>query len=235
MRQKNAILITGGGQRIGLYLAQHFLSHTDYPVIISYRTYRPEIDRLIEMGAQAIQVDFCEPDAIETFIDQVTQRVESLRALIHNASVWMDDNQPDSLAQQLRLHVELPYQLNYGLIDLLRASDQPLKDIISISDARVSQGSGHQVGYLASKAAMQSMARSFAIAFAPQVKVNDIAPALIMFNSDDSPDYKQKRLAQSLLPIEPGAQVVWQAVEYLMQSRYSTGTVLSLDGGRHLM
>ena len=46
--------------------------------------------------------------------------------------------------------------------------------------------------------------------------------------------YRQKALAKSLLGVAPGAAEVLETIRYLLQSRYITGRVLSLDGGRHL-
>ncbi|WFE67838.1 dihydromonapterin reductase [Thiomicrospira sp. R3] len=233
MRLNNAIVITGAGQRIGYYLANQFLTHTDFPVIFSYRTERSGVAALQAKGGIAIRADFNQPGEIACFIEQVNQRVTSLRALIHNASVWLDDDAPTSFEQQMRLHVELPYQLNRGLVDPLNASAGA--DIISISDAKVARGSGHQVAYLASKAALQSMTKSFALAYGSKVKVNDIAPALIMFNQGDDAEYRQQRLKENLIPIEPGPEVVWQTVNFIMSNPYLTGQVIGLDGGRNLM
>lgn len=230
----NVVVVTGAGQRIGYYLAKQFLTQTDYPVVFSYRTLRPGVTELMELGAIGFQVDFNQPDAIAQFIVQIEAHCASLRGLIHNASVWLDDQQADSFSHQMRLHVELPYQLNQALAGLLKQSTAGA-DIISISDAKVAKGSAHQVSYLASKAALQSMAKSFALKLAPQVKVNDIAPALIMFNQGDDEAYRQQRLAMNLLPIEPGPDVVWQTVHYLMQNPYITGKVIQLDGGQDLV
>lgn len=229
----NAVLITGAGQRIGYYLAEQFLNHTNYSVIFSYRTERPGVETLKKSGALGIQADFNQPGAIDDFIQQLKSQVSSLRAIIHNASVWLDDTAEQSFEQQMQLHVNLPYQLNKGLVELLYASDSA--DIISISDAKVARGSAHQVAYLASKSALQSMARSFALAYAPKIKVNDIAPALIMFNEDDDLNYRQQRLSENLMKIEPGPDVIWQTVKYIMTNNYLTGEVINLDGGRGVM
>lgn len=132
-----------------------------------------------------------------------------------------------------QLHVKVPYDLNREFTRLLNASVSPLKDIISLSDASVVNGlSADYIAYGSSKAALQALMKGFSKKLAPDIKVNDIAPALIMFNEGDDEAYKQRRLAQSALGLEPGAEVVWQAVQYLMNSPYTTGTVLSLDGGR---
>lgn len=45
------------------------------------------------------------------------------------------------------------------------------------------------------------MTRSFAKKLAPEVKVNAIAPALILFNDDDDAEYRQQALNKSLMKI----------------------------------
>lgn len=238
---QNAIFITGAGQRIGYYLAKRFLQETDYPVIFSYRTPRPQVEELISLGAVGLAADFTQPNSLPELIKQIKLHAGSLRAVIHNASLWLPDAGLEeglvdmvSFKSLFQLHVETPYCLNSALTPLLQSATSPLKDIISISDASVERMSEDHIAYLSSKAAMQTMMKGFAKKLAPDIKVNDIAPALIMFNEGDSETYKQKRLAQSALRIEPGPDVVWQAVQYLMGSTYTTGTVLPLDGGRCL-
>ncbi len=234
---QNAVFITGAGQRIGYYLAKSFLQQTEYPVLFTYRTRHPEVDELLALGATGFQVDLTSSVERDALLGNLENKVCSLRALIHNASLWLSDevvkerggNNFNALFQ---LHAETPYCLNMALAPLLMASPDQVADIISLSDAAVEQGSSDYIAYLSSKAALQAMMKGFARKLAPKVKVNDIAPALIMFNKHDDEAYKQKRLAQSFLEIEPGPEVVWQAVQYLMNSPYTTGTVLLLDGGR---
>lgn len=235
MKLENAILITGASQRIGSHLVERFLQAGDYPVIFTYRTYQPKVDELVKLGALAIQSDFCQAGALEQLIATLNQQVTSLRAIIHNASLWLDDRVENSFDQQWQVHVKAPYMLNEGLADLLNASTSPLKDIISLTDASLVRGGAYQVGYFASKAALQNMALSFAKRFAPDIKVNDIAPGLIEFNKHDSAEYKARRLKEMLISIEPGMDVIWQAVNYIMQSPYTTGSSLKLDGGRTLV
>jgi dihydromonapterin reductase/dihydrofolate reductase len=81
---------------------------------------------------------------------------------------------------------------------------------------------------------MEALSRSFAARLAPRIKVNSIAPALIMFNDGDPQDYREKALAKSALGIEPGPEVVYQSIRYLMDNPYVTGTCLDLNGGRNL-
>jgi dihydromonapterin reductase/dihydrofolate reductase len=55
--QLRPILITGGGRRIGLALAHHFLN-LRHPVIVSYRTEYPSIEGLRKAGRSAFRLIF---------------------------------------------------------------------------------------------------------------------------------------------------------------------------------
>lgn len=233
---EKAVLITGAGQRVGLYLAQQFLDEGRYPVLITYRKPRPEIDQLVAQGAKAYQVDFCDSEQLQGFIEQIQEQVSSLRALIHNASIWVSDAQiavQSELYQQLfSVHVQAPYRLTIGLQQLLQ--NCPGSDVISLSDASAQLNRSEYIAYLSSKAALQTQMRVFASKLAPATKVNDIAPGLLMFHPHDTDEVREQRLARQLLPFEPGPEVIWQSVQYLMNNPYVTGVSLPVDGGVRL-
>jgi dihydromonapterin reductase/dihydrofolate reductase len=78
------------------------------------------------------------------------------------------------------------------------------------------------------------MTRSFSAKYAPKIKVNSIAPSLIIFNEHDSDEYRAKTLKKSILALEPGTAEVINGVDMILASNYMTGRTLALDGGRHL-
>ena len=186
--QPMPILITGGGRRIGLALAWHFINQKQ-PVIVSYRTHYPAIDGLIKAGAQCIQADFSTNDGVMAFADEVLKSTHGLRAILHNASAWMAEKPgaplADVLACMMQIHVNTPYLLNHALERLLRGHGHAASDIIHFTDYVVERGSDKHIAYAASKAALDNMTRSFARKLAPEVKVNSIAPSLILFNEHD--------------------------------------------------
>ena len=233
----DAILLTGGGQRLGLYHAERILER-GWPLILTYRTPRPSIEHLVSRGAIAIQADVSHAAGIGACIQAIQKHVVSLRAIIHNASLWLDDarlaQHPADLDAMLHVHVHAPYRINLACEPLLRAGSAALGDIIHISDTGVRSGDAQHAAYMASKAALENLSLSFAARFAPHIKVNTLAPGLILFNPTDDPAYRQRRLAESALGFEPGADVVWQAIEFLLNNPYTTGTTLRVDGGRHL-
>ncbi|KZN57224.1 dihydromonapterin reductase [Pseudoalteromonas luteoviolacea CPMOR-2] len=233
---KAPILITGGAQRIGLAMAKYFIEQ-DVPVIITYRTKHDAVQALEAQGVKCIQIDFDQPDARDSLVTQVKAYTTQLRAVIHNASSWdCEKLNPDHDAlfdNMMRIHAKVPYLLNLALAPLLEASNE-VADIIHITDYVAEKGSPKHIAYAASKAALDNLSRSFAAKYAPQIKVNSIAPSLIIFNDDDDADYRAKTLKKSLMGIEPGCQEVISTIELLLNSSYITGRTLAVDGGRHL-
>ncbi|GAB57592.1 dihydromonapterin reductase [Rheinheimera nanhaiensis] len=240
---ENNIIITGAAQRLGLHCALT-LQHAGYQVIATYRSEKPGLAQLRAAGVQCVQLDVTEQAALAAFISRMQQQLGSLRALIHNASDWKADltgaQSPDGLKQDAAIydamqavHAKAPYLLNRAFTPLLQAQNGA-SDIIHLTDFVASVGSSKHMAYAASKAALENLTYSFARALAPKVKVNAIAPALLMFNQHDDEPYRQKALRKSLLQCEPGAEEMSNAVQYLLNSRYITGKVIALDGGRQL-
>lgn len=226
------ILITGAGQRIGYYCAMQWLEK-GVPVIATYRQHRPSIVELEKNGAILIQANFQDTESIMQFITQLKQTTSSLRAIIHNASDWLMDNKTGEAFEQLfTIHMLAPYLINLHGKELLSASTTA--DIIHITDDSVRKGSDKHIAYCASKAGLANLTLSFAKQLAPHIKVNTIAPSLVMFNESDNEDYKQKAISKSLLGIVPGEQEIFKAINYLLDSSNITGTTLCINGGRHL-
>ncbi|MGL5006633.1 MAG: dihydromonapterin reductase [Plesiomonas sp.] len=235
----DVIIITGGAKRIGYALTRYFLQQQK-TVIISYRTYYREVDELTALGTICICADFSTDQGIESFYDQIMVTLKKLnkhkiKALIHNASEWKTDQKKVSelsivLNTMMQIHVKAPYLLNM----LLETYFDDHSDIIHFTDYVVEKGSDKHIAYAASKAALENLTLSFAKKLAPFVKVNAIAPALIMFNTHDDAEYKIKALNKSLMGIVPGEIEIIKAVQYLLDSHYVTGRILHVDGGRHL-
>lgn len=237
----NAIIITGGGQRLGLALAKALHSeHT--PVVITYRTKRDSLIELQNLGITCIKADFSTDAGIADFNQYIQSHYSSLKAIIHNASDWLAESSDVSPAltmnTMMQIHVQAPYQLNLALRHLLESYYQKTDcaaNVIHLTDYVVDKGSKKHIAYAASKAALANLTLSFSALLAPKVKVNSIAPSLLMFNEDDSGNYKQKTLKKSLMQIAPGEIEGVEAVQYLLNSRYITGHTLHLNGGRHLV
>lgn len=227
------ILLTGASQRLGLHCVQRFLA-AGQPLIISYRQARDEVENLRQQGVICIQADFSSEAGIHSFISELKTLTPSLRAIIHNASLWLDDSPADANAfnQMVNVHMLAPFLINQHCASLLMQSAKA--DIIHITDDVIRKGSTKRIAYSASKAGLDNLTLSFAASLAPHIKVNSIAPALIMLQPDDDETYQRQATAKSVIGTVPGPEVIYQSLRYLLDTPYITGTTLTVNGGRHL-
>jgi len=228
------VLITGAAQRVGLHCARRLLEDGQ-PVIATYRTERPGVQTLRDLGAIMLFADFSSEAGILAFIAQLKQHTDRLRAIVHNASAWLSEAPGDEAAAfnaMFGVHMLAPYLINLHCAELLQRSTPA--DIVHISDDVTRKGSSRHIAYCATKAGLESLTLSFAAKYAPAIKVNGIAPALLLFNPDDDAAYRAKALAKSALGIEPGSEVIYQSLRYLLDNPYVTGTTLTVNGGRHV-
>ncbi|WP_145188580.1 dihydromonapterin reductase [Pseudomonas sp. URMO17WK12:I11] len=221
------ILVTGASQRVGLALALE-LAEAGHTVVSASRSLSAHP---AHPNIQQFQADLCIKADRDALIEYLQQRYDGLRAIIHNASLWLDDGL-DNLETMFRLHVEAPYHLNLALGEMLGKVEKA--DIIHICDETSSRGSKGHIGYAATKAALQNMVLSFAEKYAPTVHVNGILPGLLILKQDGDEAYRQQTLKKALLEFEPGAGPLIETVKYLLASQYSTGSQVVINGGRHL-
>ena len=107
--------------------------------------------------------------------------------------------------------------------------------IINFLDTRIMDYDKTHVSYHLSKRMLFSITRMMALEFAPKVRVNAIAPGLIL-----PPEGKDETYLQDLAPSNPlqtygGPGDIVEAVLFLLRGRYITGQVVYVDGGRHML
>ncbi len=107
--------------------------------------------------------------------------------------------------------------------------------IIGVSSVAAVQPSAAEIPYGAAKAALQNLTKSFARTFAPKVRVNCLMPGA--FLTDISKAWPEAMVEQlnRMIPMGRGGapdEIVGAAL-YLASdaSRYTTGTILKVDGG----
>jgi pteridine reductase len=88
----------------------------------------------------------------------------------------------------------------------------------------------HQV----TKAALTQLVRTTASALAPRIRVNAVAPGLVLAPDDLSDDMIERFLRDVPLARSGTPRDVAEAIHFLVEAPYITGVVLPVDGGRHL-
>jgi pteridine reductase len=107
--------------------------------------------------------------------------------------------------------------------------------IVNVTDVAAQKSWHVYPAYTVSKAALESLTKVLARAFAPRVRVNAIAPGLVLHSDIVSTEQWDKMIAR--LPLQRPAELdeIAAALEYLLKNEYVTGQTIVVDGGYSLV
>ena len=103
-----------------------------------------------------------------------------------------------------------------------------------MSDYNALRGNQHYATSAATTAGLESLTQSFAQIYAPDIKVNPIAPYPIIMNDQGLLAAAKNSLNIPPMDLEPGVDIIWQSLRYILEHPDVTGTTLTVDGGMSL-
>jgi len=241
--QGKVMLVTGGAKRVGAAICRR-LHAAGAQVAVHYHSsaqqalaLQDELNRLRPKSAAAFQADLLDLDALPKLVHKVIKKFGQLDALVNNASSFyatplaeVDEQQWHDL---LGTNLRAPLFLAQAAADELRRRHGAIVNIADIHAERPMQG---HLLYSVAKAGLAALTRGLAQEMAPQVRVNAIAPGVIVW--PDGPEWedverRRKIVAHTLLKREGEPDDIAKAVVFLIQDApYVTGQVISVDGGR---
>ncbi len=229
-------LVTGAAHRLGkvfaLTLAQHgfdIILHYHHAKDAALRT-KAEIES-IGRGVTLAQADLAQPADIQSLISSL----ESLNVLV-NSAAYMPSGNVDLLSlenwdQSIDLNLRAPFLL-------AQEASQKMKDgglIVNITDVGAQKTWSRYPSYTVSKAALESLTKILARAYAPRLRVNAIAPGFVL-QSDIVPAEEWERLIQRIPLKRPArSEEIASALEFLLKNEYVTGQTIVVDGGYSLI
>lgn len=231
------VFISGIGRRLGLHLAEQFLAQ-GWLVFGQYRRASEQTEALAKRGVRLYQCDFTDAGQLLGLAERLAAELPSLDLLLHNASLFEGESEHATLSEHLglgqramALHFHAPQILSEALQAALRSARG---QIIAITDIYSQLLRPDKRAYCASKAALSCLMQGYAVAWAPHIRVNCIAPGPLSFLPEHSEAQRAQVLASTPLGREGGFEPVWQVVEMLLANDFITGETLKVDGGRSL-
>lgn len=231
-------LVTGGARRIGKAIALA-LAKEGANVVIHCNRSEDEAEQTAEeirqLGCESsvLQYDLNEPDRISLFAQARHATGGDINILINNASIFEEGDPCSTTAEEFTTNMNI-HALSPLLLSQCLAAQQSGGDIVNILDTRILECDNKHSAYHLSKRTLFTLTRMLAKEFAPQIRVNAVAPGLVLPPQGKDEAYI-KELAHSLpLQKHGSAEDVADAVIYLLKSSFITGQVIYIDGGRHL-
>jgi NAD(P)-dependent dehydrogenase (short-subunit alcohol dehydrogenase family) len=230
------VLITASTSPIGRVIADTF-AKAGYQLVLHYHKDGETAEKLMEQynGTVLLQADLSEPAGITTLISTLSEHAP-FDVIVNNAGVSESGKEKDIAQWHRKLHINT---IAPGMImahaDKLVSSGGAIINISSIY-GHERFGAKNFVIYDASKAALNSLTRTFAKRLAPRVRVNAVAPGYV--DSAWTKDLSQKERAdlageqltgQFVTPHEVAGLVL-----HMVENRGFDGEVVYLDGGQTL-
>ncbi|MGC1183358.1 pteridine reductase [Legionella sp.] len=241
-QEAKVALVTGGARRIGAAIVKK-LHRVGYKVIIHCHHALDEAHalavRLNERrgnSAFVLQRELTEPETAQEIMTTIIDWAGRLDLLVNNASVFIRTECKDLEAAHWNIlfntNVKVPFLLSLAARPLLA---KQLGVIINVTDIHAEKPlSGYSI-YCQSKAALEMQTKSLAQEFAPEIRVNAVAPGAIAWpehTNSLTPETQQKIIAKTLLKRHGAPEFIAQAVLALAQNSFITGQILKVDGGR---
>ena len=108
--------------------------------------------------------------------------------------------------------------------------------IINLCDISADRPWPDYLAYCASKAALLSLTKGLARAFAPTITVNAVSPGIAVFPDEYPAALREKLVARVPLAREGTPEEIARLVRFLVESGdYITGQIISIDGGRSIV
>jgi pteridine reductase len=233
-------LVTGGAHRLGKAFALT-LARMGYSIALHYRGSANEAEhtvkeiRALDVDCISIRADLTVPQKIDFLFSLVDEFKSPLKVLVNSAAI-MPVGSPRDLELQdwdsaLDLNLRAPFLLAQEAAKRMAAGGL----IVNITDIGAQKAWSRYPSYTVSKSALESLTKLLARALAPDIRVNAIAPGLVL-QSDVVTQEEWDKLVNRL-PLKRAAALdeITSALEFLIKNEYITGQTIVVDGGYSLI
>ncbi|MCR9144479.1 MAG: SDR family oxidoreductase [bacterium] len=243
--ERPAALVTGGAIRLGKAIAEG-LAQDGYDIALHYNSSdgaaRETADRLRALGAdcEIFACDFSDLAAdFAGLIDRVRARFPRLNVLVNSASVYdqatLQDTDAALLDKQFAVNFRAPLLLMRAFAAAINGTDgSNANNIVNIIDNKIAFHQYQYAAYLLSKKALADLTRIAAAEFAPNIRVNGVAPGVVLPAGERTPEYIRWR--EQAIPVQRKGEAseIQQAVRSVLENGFITGQILFIDGGESL-
>lgn len=233
-------LVTGAAQRIGQAVALR-LAQRGYAIGLHYHRSealaRKTADEIQGMGVPVLLLrgDLRRAADIHKIFAAVDETDFSLRVLVNSAAV-MEAGDLRTLSAEtwddtLDLNLRAPWLCAQEAAR--RMTDGGV--MINFTDSGAHKTWSGFPAYAVSKAGLEALTRLLARTLAPGIRVNAVAPGLILKAADVPEEAWQALVKRVPMQRQGDVTQLTQAVEFILDNDYLTGQTIVIDGGYQLI
>jgi len=232
-------LVTGSAKRLGRAVAQR-LAEEGADVIIHYRASTGEAQSAVaeieKLGRKsyAIAADLTNVAEIKRLFDEAAKQFGRVDILVNSAANFLPSSVVSTTEEiwdaSLATNLKAPFFCAQAAAPLLRRTKGT---IINFADTGGLLGWPGYIAHSVSKAGVVMLTKVLAKALGPEVRVNAIAPGTVTMPGDP-PEWEADFTKLAPLRGTGTPSDIADAVVFLVHSKFMTGQVLVVDGGRTL-
>jgi pteridine reductase len=234
-------LVTGGARRIGKAIALA-LARSGARVIITYQASAREaaitVAEIERSGRQASAVPCDQRDltGIDRLFDRLRQDFPRLDILVNNAAIMerkpVLEITPADWSRVVDTNLRGPFFMAQRAAQWMLDTGGGV--IVNIADLSALHPWPSYLTHTISKSGIVAMTQALALALAPSIRVNAVAPGMVLKPDEWSDERWARMIAALPLQREGTPDDVAEAVLYCVRSEFMTGQTIVLDGGRSL-
>jgi pteridine reductase len=234
-------VVTGGAVRLGRALALA-LAARGVRLAIHYGSSTAAAEGTVAQikakgsDVVAIQADLRQAALASNVIRLAAAHFHQVDILVNSAAIFEPGSLADTTEANWDKHFAINLKAPFFLSQAFAAhvGRERRGHIVNIADWRAIRPAADHLAYTLTKAGLITLTKSLALALAPNIQVNAIAPGAILPPPGQDKAYLD-RLAQTIPARRPGSpEEVAEALLFLLNSDFVTGEVILVTGGQHL-
>lgn len=239
--QNKTVLVIGGAKRIGRAVALE-CARCGANVVFTFHTSQNEADATLEelrelapgQKSAAFRLDVTRADEWELLAGNVEREFGPLFGLVFCAAIFRRTPLGELSEEEFDAHIAANTKGPFLGCKTFGPLMEEGGSIVLFSDIYAQKPLANYIPYCVSKAGVEMLAKGFAKALAPRVRVNCLAPGAILPGENDE-DSVETLVARVPMQRLGNVEEVVQSVLFLLGGAgFTSGAVLPVDGGQLL-
>lgn len=242
--KRKVVLVTGGARGIGRSTIIEF-AKKNYDVVINYCHSEADSNELKEfvekeynVSALVIKASVSNESEVEAMVEQVIEVFGHIDVLVNNAGIAIDttfdDKTYDNFMEILKVNLIGTFIVSKYVGKYMLANGKG--NIINVSSTNgIDTVYPESLDYDASKAGVISLTKNLALQYAPNIRVNTVAPGWVTTDMNKELDYNfiKKEEEKIILNRFADPSEIAKVIVFLASSdaSYINGSIIRVDGG----
>ena len=237
---KTYALITGGSDRIGKAVAIH-LAKQGYHLVLHYNSAKEKAENLqmhiestYKVKVELLQINFLKENDFDRIFEDFKRKSITIEVLVNCASDFIPSSfnelGSELFDKEMTINLKIPYLLTKAFARVFGKGN-----IINFVDTKVAKNKTVHLDYILSKKLLKDFTKISAVELAPNIRVNAIAPGLILPPEGKDESYLLNLAKDIPLKTIGNLDEILKAFQFILDSYFFTGQILYIDGGEHLV